>query len=79
MDAKIDSTLDCYGMLCPLPIIKIAEKLKEMKKGEVLELISTDEGIKEDIVAWCDTTGNEYLGLEEDDEIIKVFVKKTVN
>ncbi len=78
MEIKIDSTLDCYGMLCPLPIIKIAEKLKEMKKGEVLELISTDEGIKEDIVAWCDTTGNEYLGLEETDDIIKVFVKKAV-
>lgn len=76
MDLKTDQTLDCYGMLCPLPIIKISERIKEMKEGEVLETLSTDEGIKEDIVAWCDTTGNEYLGLEEEDDVIRVFVKK---
>ena len=76
MDFKKDQTLDCYGMLCPLPIIKISEKIKEMKEGEVLETLSTDEGIKEDIVAWCNTTGNEYLGLEEEEDVFKVFVKK---
>ena len=37
-----------------------------MKPGEVLELIATDEGIKEDMPAWCRTTGNEYLGMEEE-------------
>ncbi len=78
MKLEKDHTLDCYGMLCPLPIIKISEKIKEMKKGEVLETLSTDEGIKEDIVAWCKTTGNEYLGLEEEEDVIRVFVKKRV-
>ena len=76
MDLKKDHTLDCYGMLCPLPIIKISEKIKEMGEGEVLETLSTDEGIKEDIVAWCSTTGNEYLGLEEDDDVFRVYVRK---
>jgi TusA-related sulfurtransferase len=75
---KKDTTLDCYGLLCPLPIIKVAEEMKKMKEGEVLEVISTDEGIKEDIPSWCDTTGNGFVGMEEDKEIIRVYVRKMV-
>jgi TusA-related sulfurtransferase len=72
-----DVRLDCFGLLCPMPIIQTAQKIKEMKRGEVLEVTSTDEGIKEDMPAWCRQTGQEYLGLEEDGEVIKVYVRKT--
>ena len=73
---KADTTLDCYGLLCPMPIIQAAKKVKEMKTGEVLEILSTDAGIREDMPAWCRTTGQEFLGLEEDGEVIKVYVRK---
>ncbi len=79
MMIKADVTLDCFGLLCPMPIIQTALKIKEMKVGEVLEVVSTDKGIKEDMSAWCRQTGQEYLGLEEEDEVIKVYVKKTGN
>lgn len=71
-----DFTLDCFGLLCPMPIVKVAQKIKELKIGQVLELISTDEGIKEDMPAWCKTTGNEFLGIEEDGGQYRVYVKK---
>ena len=73
---KVDVKLDCFGLLCPMPIIQTAEKIKEMKIGEVLEVSSTDKGIKEDMPAWCRQAGQEYLGLEEEEEIIKAYVKK---
>ena len=73
---KADVKLDCYGLLCPVPIIQTAKKIKEIKVGEVLEIISTDKGIKEDVPAWCRQTGQEYVGLEEEGEIIKVYVRK---
>lgn len=73
---KADVKLDCFGLLCPMPIIQTAKKIKEMKIGEVLEVSSTDKGIKEDMPAWCRQTGQEYLGLEEEEEIIKAYVKK---
>ena len=69
-------TIDCYGLLCPMPIIKIARMIKKIKKGEVLELISTDEGVKEDAPSWCRTTGNEFLGIKEEQGIFKVYIKK---
>ena len=74
---QADEALDCYGLLCPMPIIQTAKKIKELAVGQVLEVVSTDAGIKEDMPAWCRQTGQEYLGLEEDEDIIRVYVKKT--
>lgn len=73
---KADASLDCYGLLCPMPIVQTALKIKELKPGEVLEILSTDVGIKEDMPAWCRTTGHEFVGIEEDGEIIKAYVRK---
>jgi len=74
---KADKSLDCVGLYCPMPIIKTAAVVNELKTGEVLEVIADDKGIKEDMPAWCETTGNEFLGLEEENGIYKVYVRKT--
>jgi len=73
---RADQTLDCYGLLCPMPIIQTAKKIKEMRIGEILEVVSTDKGIKEDMPAWCRQTGQEFLGIEENDKVFKAYVKK---
>jgi len=73
---KADQTLDCYGLLCPVPIIQTAKAIKTMKLGEVLEVASTDKGIKADMPAWCRTSGQDFLGLEEEGEVVKVYIRK---
>jgi TusA-related sulfurtransferase len=60
-----------------MPIVKTAQKMKELKTGEVLEVVADDKGIKQDMPAWCQTTGNECLGVEEGGGEIRVYVKKT--
>lgn len=50
--------LDCSGMQCPGPIMKVFETMKEMHDGEVLEVAASDPGFVKDIVAWCRRTGN---------------------
>ncbi len=74
---EADATLDTFGLLCPMPIIKTAQKMKELKVGEVLEVLATDSGIREDMPAWCRVTGNEYLGLEEREGEYRVYVRKS--
>jgi tRNA 2-thiouridine synthesizing protein A len=73
---KADQSLDCVGLYCPMPIVKTAEKIKDMKVGEVLEVTADDKGIIKDMPAWAQATGNEYLGAEEDKGEIKVYVRK---
>ena len=77
MKVKVDHTIDCFGLLCPMPIVETARKLKTMKKGEVLEIIADDPGVESDLPAWCKTTGNEFIGLDKRKGLYHVFVKKT--
>lgn len=74
---KADRQLDCFGLLCPMPIIKTAEEIKKLNPGDVLEVLSTDIGIKSDLPAWCQATGHEFLGLTEEKGEYKVYVKKS--
>jgi tRNA 2-thiouridine synthesizing protein A len=71
-----DFEINCIGDACPVPIVKTAKKMREMSPGQILKIASNDEGFKADIVAWSETTGNEFLSLEEKDGIIYGFVKK---
>jgi len=75
-----DVTLDTLGYFCPMPISMTSKKIKELSPGQVLEVASDDEGIKKDMPAWCETTGHEWVGLEEepgtDKTIYKAYVKK---
>jgi len=59
-----------------MPIIQTAQKIKQMKIGEVLVVLSTDKGILEDMPAWCRQTGQEFLGIEEEEDVFKAYVKK---
>jgi tRNA 2-thiouridine synthesizing protein A len=71
-----DATFDAKGLMCPMPIVKLAKKMKEMKVGEVLELIADDVGSKEDVPAWCNRTGNELVGQSEDGGVFYFYIKK---
>ncbi|HHY93410.1 MAG TPA: sulfurtransferase TusA family protein [Firmicutes bacterium] len=57
--------LDARGLLCPMPIVRLSKKMREMKTGAVLEIWADDEGAASDIPAWCEKTGNQYLGTKE--------------
>ncbi|TAL08673.1 MAG: sulfurtransferase TusA family protein [Nitrospirae bacterium] len=61
-----DVKLNTLGLFCPMPIIKTSKKIKELTVGQVLEVVSDDEGIKKDMPAWCETTGHEFVGLAEE-------------
>ncbi len=74
---KADQSLDCTGLYCPMPIVKTMQKIKQLKTGEVLEVVADDKGIKLDMPAWCEATGHEFLGIEGENGEIRVYVKKS--
>ena len=73
-----DETLDCKGLMCPMPIVKLAKKMKEIPVGKVLELIADDIGSKEDIPAWCRRTNNQLLEMKEESGVYYYYIKKLV-
>ena len=75
-DIKPDEIIDCMGLACPMPIFKTANKIKEMQSGQVLKVLSDDDGIVKDMPAWCKMTGNVFLGLVKDGEEYYAYVRK---
>jgi len=73
---EFDETLDCKGLSCPMPILKLAKAMKKMKSGNVIQIFATDPGSKSDIPKWCQKTGNEFLGSEENDSIHTYYIRK---
>ena len=71
-----NDTLDAKGLMCPMPIVKLAKKMKDMPVGSVLELIADDVGSKEDVPAWCKRTGNELVGQKEEGGNFYFYIKK---
>jgi TusA-related sulfurtransferase len=76
MDIKVDKVQDSLGQLCPMPIAYLAKNIKTMEAGQVLEIQADDEGAHSDIPAWCEQTGNQFLGKEQVGDYHKFFVKK---
>lgn len=68
--------LDAKGLMCPMPIVHLAKKIKTMKVGDELELISDDIGSKEDVPAWSQRTGNQLVVVKESDGVFTYRIKK---
>ena len=72
-----NKTLDCKGLLCPMPVVKTKKAIKDMAVGEVLEMISTDPGSMPDMQAWSKQTGHELLEAKDEGGLFRFFIKKT--
>jgi tRNA 2-thiouridine synthesizing protein A len=69
-------TLDCRGDACPLPLLKTKKAMAEMASGEILEVVGTDPGSKNDLPSWATRTGNLYLGEEEEGPVFHFYLRK---
>ncbi|MBT4838061.1 MAG: sulfurtransferase TusA family protein [Methylococcales bacterium] len=58
--------LDTQRLLCPLPVIRVQDKIKELNNGDLLEVVCTDPGTMNDIPAWCRI--NEHLLKEKKEQ-----------
>jgi len=74
--ARADAVIDTVGLYCPIPIIRTAERIRQMAAGAILEILSDDRVILLDLPAWCRSTGNEFMGHREESGEMRLFVRK---
>lgn len=53
--------LDCNGLKCPQPILKMTSIAPSIKPGDVLEITADCATFSKDIVMWCDRTKKTLL------------------
>lgn len=76
MSDEIKTALDLRGLLCPMPVVKLAKAIKGMAVGELVQATASDPGVLADIPAWCKSTGNELVKMEKDDKVFVFVVRK---
>jgi TusA-related sulfurtransferase len=51
------SELDCRGMNCPMPIVRVSRAMKELAPGDRLSVMASDPSFRADIEAWSRKMG----------------------
>jgi len=72
---RADAVLDTRGLLCPIPIVKTAERVKSLPPGATLEILATDAGIDADLRNWCRVRRHEYLGCRAEGKEYRAFLR----
>lgn len=68
--------LDAKGLACPMPIVRTKKAMNELESGQVLEIHATDQGSKNDLTAWAQSSGHEMLEHKAEDGVLKFWIKK---
>ena len=56
-----EQTLDCTGLRCPLPIVKISLAMKALLPGRRLRVRADDPAFKADLEAWVKKLGHRLV------------------
>ncbi len=62
------SKLDARRLLCPMPVIRVQDRVAELAPGTTLEVVCTDPGALTDIPAWCRINGHRILETRDNGE-----------
>ena len=62
-----DVQLDCRGLLCPMPVIRLARAARDAPAGTVIRVRTDDPAARTDVPAWCRMQGRELVTRHDDE------------
>ncbi|MDO8672450.1 MAG: sulfurtransferase TusA family protein [Dehalococcoidia bacterium] len=76
-EIRPDRTVDCRGLLCPMPIVETKRAIATLAVGQILEVLATDPGSKRDMPAFAKNTGNELVEAGEEGKVFRFLIRKS--
>jgi TusA-related sulfurtransferase len=73
---EVAKSVDARGTACPGPLLEAKKALGTIEEGEVMEVLSADEGTKIDIPKWCSKQGHDFLGTIEENGYFRIYMRK---
>lgn len=58
-----DVSLDCKGLVCPLPIAKMQRQIKSMQSGQTIEVIADCDTFAADVKDWSAKTNHPLISI----------------
>ncbi len=65
MSGPLAVVVDCLGVACPIPVVRLAAAVRNAEVGQVVELLADDPGAKVDIPVWCRLKDQEFLARDD--------------
>ena len=75
--AEVTRSIDARGMPCPGPLMSLIGAIREGAVGDVIEVLSTDEGSNTDIPAWVAKAGHALIEVVPEVGFARFVVRKT--
>lgn len=74
-----DLEVDARGLLCPLPILRLAREFRKAQPGTVALLIATDPAAVGDVNAFCSEKGHELVSTEREGRELRFRIRKAAS
>lgn len=73
---EVTRSIDARGMPCPGPLMSLIGAIREGTVGDIIEVLSSDEGSKTDIPAWVKKAGHDLLDVVNEDGFARFVIRK---
>jgi len=71
--------VDARRLLCPMPVIRLQDRINLLPPGSEVRIICTDPGTLNDIPAWCRINGHRVLASSEEQDDFIFLVRKAAD
>ncbi len=68
--------VDATGLKCPLPVLKARKAIKNLKNGEEIRVISTDQASPIDFKHFCNSNGHKLIEINQKEDRFEFLIKK---
>ncbi|MGA8941624.1 MAG: sulfurtransferase TusA family protein [Thermoactinomyces sp.] len=72
----VTKSIDARGSYCPGPLMELVKAVKSAQTGDVIEVLSSDEGSANDIPVWAKKMRHELVYSEKVDDYWKIAIRK---
>jgi TusA-related sulfurtransferase len=76
LETNPTTTIDARGSFCPGPLMELIRAIREGNVGDILAVISSDNGSKTDIPAWVNKAGHRLIGVFPHEGYDEIVVEK---
>jgi TusA-related sulfurtransferase len=73
---EVKQQIDARDSFCPGPLMELVRVIKEVEVGDIIDLLSSDEGSTKDIPKWVEKAGHELVEIKEEADFRHFVVKK---
>ena len=72
----MSAVLDVKGLTCPLPVLRVKKRVRDLAADETLQILATDPGAPRDVEAFCAADGPAFLGTREEAGVCVIEIRR---